>query len=143
MTNDTVEEMKIWHLINAWGHARDSGDWDALQNCFCSDASIDIAWIKAPAKEFVARSIQMAANREPGAHQKHMFTGPLVRINGERAFSICHVQLEHRDTMQAYTFDLQSWFRFFDLLRKEEDGCWRIHPVQESELSLAVQALYH
>ena len=99
---------------------------DALRNCFCADATIDISWIKAPASEFIARSMELGARRKPGAHQKHVFGGPLVRINGDRAFSICHVNLENRDSMDGHEFDLQAWFRFFDLLKKESDGQWRI-----------------
>ena len=127
MPDTAIDEIKIWARINAWGHARDGGDWDALRNCFCADATINISWIHAPATEFIARSIELGKNRKPGAHQKHVFAGPLVRINGDRAFSICHVNLENRDAMDGHEFDLQAWFRFFDLMRKEADGQWRIH----------------
>jgi ketosteroid isomerase-like protein len=127
MNAKAADEIAIWSLINAWGHARDGADFEMLTNCFCADATIDISWIKAPASEFIARSKVLIANRQPGAHQKHVFAGPLVRINGARAFSICHVQLENRDAMDGHEFDLQAWFRFFDLLRKEDDGQWRIH----------------
>jgi hypothetical protein len=69
----------------------------------------------------------MAAKRKPGTHLKHVFASPLVRIEGKRAFSICHVNLESRDEIDGHAVDLRVWFRFFDLLRKEEDGKWRIH----------------
>ena len=127
MDNNAIDEISIWARINAWGHARDGGDWDALRNCFCADATINISWIHAPATEFIARSIELGKKRKPSAHQKHVFAGPLVRINDARAFSICHVNLENRDAMDGHEFDLQAWFRFFDLMRKENDGQWRIH----------------
>lgn len=127
MSANAADEIAIHALLYAWGHARDGADFELLADCFCADATIDISWIKAPASEFIARSKVLIANRKPGSHQKHVFAGPLVRINGERAFSICHVQLENRDEMDGHTFDLQAWFRFFDLLRKEQDGKWRIH----------------
>lgn len=126
MADTAGDETRITALLNAWGHARDGGDWDALRNCFCADATIDISWIKAPAAEFIARSMELGARRKPGTHQKHVFGGPLVRINGARAFSICHVNLENRDCLNGHEFDLQAWFRFFDLLKKEADGQWRI-----------------
>ena len=127
MSDTASDEIKIWALLNAWGHARDGADWPALENCFCKDATIDISWIKAPASTFIARSKELIASRPAGAHQKHVFAGPLVRINGDRAFSTCHVQLENRDAMSGFEFDLQAWFRFFDLLKKEADGQWRIY----------------
>ncbi|MGE3248124.1 MAG: nuclear transport factor 2 family protein [Beijerinckiaceae bacterium] len=128
MTGEAEDIMNIHALLYAWGHARDGADFEALQNCFCADARIDISWIKAPASEFIARSKVLIANRKPGAHQKHVFLSPLVRVNGSgtRAFSIIHVQLDNRDSMKGHEFDLQSWFRFFDFLKKEDDGQWRI-----------------
>jgi ketosteroid isomerase-like protein len=122
-----IDEMKIWHLINAWGYARDNGEWEMLANCFCEDAIINISWIHAPASEFVARSRDMSAKRKPGTHSKHLFSSPLVRIAAKRAFAICHVNLEIRDEIDGHMVDLQAWARFFDLLRKEHDGQWRIY----------------
>ena len=122
-----IDEMKIWRLISAWGYARDNSEWDMLAHCFCQDATVNISWINAPASEFVARSKEMAAKRKPGTHLKHVFASPLVRIEVKRAFSICHVNLESRDEIDGHAVDLRVWFRFFDLLRKEEDGKWRIH----------------
>ena len=92
-----IDEMKVWRLINVWGYARDNGEWDMLADCFCHDATINISWIHAPAREFVARSREMTAKRKPGAHLKHMFASPLVRVEAKRAFSVCHCTLESRD----------------------------------------------
>ena len=129
MADYTIDEMQIWARINAWGHARDGADFELLTDLFTADAAIDISWIKAPASEFIARSKVLIANRKPGAHQKHLFAGPLVRIsaNGMRAFSICHVNLDNRDEMEGHEFDLQSWFRFFDFWKKGSDGTWCIY----------------
>lgn len=126
MDQNTIDEVAICRLIHTWGHARDGGDFETLADCFTADAAINISWIHAPASEFVARSKQMAKGRKPGAHQKHAFAGPLIRINDKRAFSICHVNLENRAETDGYFFDLQAWFRFFDLIVKESDGNWRI-----------------
>jgi 3-phenylpropionate/cinnamic acid dioxygenase small subunit len=119
------DEHEIAALLVRWGHARDSDDWDTLAACFHDDASIHISWISAPAAEFVARSRALAAKRKPGSHTKHLITGPWVRVNGERAFSRCHVDLCIRADIGGHEFDVQSWFRFFDLLEKR-GGAWRI-----------------
>jgi hypothetical protein len=119
------DEQQIESLLFRWGHARDSDDWGALAGCFHDDATIHISWISGPAKEFVARSRAMAEARKPGHHIKHLIAGPWIRINGNRAFSRCHVNLYIRAIFDGHEFDLRSWSRFIDLLEKR-DGVWRI-----------------
>ncbi len=119
------EEHQIANLLIRWGHARDSDDWETLAECFHDNATIHISWISGPAKEFVARSRAMAEARRPGAHIKHLISGPWIRVNRDRAFSRCHANLYVRVEIDGHQFDLQSWMRFFDLLEKR-DNVWRI-----------------
>ena len=119
------DEHQITSLLIRWGHARDSDDWETLAGCFHNDATIHISWISGPAKDFVARSRAMAAARKAGEHTKHLISGPWIRVNRARAFSRCHVNLYIRTTIDGHEFDLQSWFRFFDLLERR-DNVWRI-----------------
>ena len=120
-----LDEHDIAALLVRWGHARDSDDWDTLAGCFHDDATIHISWISAPASEFVARSRALAEGRRPGYHTKHLITGPWIRVNGGRAFSRCHVNLYIRAEIGGHEFDVEAWFRFFDLLEKR-GGVWRI-----------------
>ena len=119
------DQHEIANLLTRWGHARDSDDWEALAACFHDDATISISWISAAAREFVAASKGMAARRSAGAHMKHLFSGPLIMVNGGRAFSRCHATLYARAMIDGHEMDFQSLFRFFDLLEKRE-GAWRI-----------------
>jgi SnoaL-like domain len=119
------DEHQIATLLIRWGHARDSDDWETLAGCFHSDATIHISWISAPAKDYIARSRAMAAARKPGEHSKHLISGPWIRVNRDRAFSRCHANLYIRTVLDGHEFDLQSWFRFFDLLERR-DNVWRI-----------------
>jgi SnoaL-like domain len=125
LPNLIEDEHQIASLVIRWGHARDSDDWETLAGCFHEDATIHISWISGPAKDFIARSRAMAAARKPGEHTKHVISGPWIRINRDRAFSRCHVNLYIRSTVDGHEFDLQSWFRFFDLLERR-DNVWRI-----------------
>lgn len=125
LTTLAQDEHEIASLLIRWGHARDSDDWETLSACFHEDATIHISWISGLAKDFVARSQAMATARKPGTHMKHVISGPWIRVNGGRAFSRCHVNLYSRTIMDGHEFDLQSWFRFFDLLERR-DGVWRI-----------------
>ncbi len=119
------DEHQITSLLIRWGHARDSDDWETLAECFHDNATIHISWISGPAKEFVARSRAKAAARRPGAHFKHLISGPWIRVNRDRAFSRCHANLYGRDEIDGHEYDLQSWMRFFDLLERRENA-WRI-----------------
>jgi hypothetical protein len=64
----------------------------------------------------------MAEAPTPGAHIKHLISGPWIRVNRDRAFSRCHANLFIRAVIDGHEFDLQSWVRFFDLL-ETRDGC--------------------
>jgi 3-phenylpropionate/cinnamic acid dioxygenase small subunit len=119
------DEHQITSLLIRWGHARDNDDWETLAGCFHEDATIHISWISGPAKEFIARSRAMAAARKPGEHSKHLISGPWIRVSRDRAFSRCQVNLYIRTTIDSHEFDLQSWFRFFDLLERR-GNVWRI-----------------
>ena len=83
-----------------------------LAGCFHDDGTIRISWISGPAKDFIARSRALAAARKPGEHSKHLISGPWIRVNRDRAFSRCHVNLHIRTTIDGHKFDLQSWLRF-------------------------------
>jgi hypothetical protein len=119
------DEHDIFGLLIRWGHARDCDDWDTLAACFHDDATIHISWISAPAHEFVVRSRAIAQQRPAGSHTKHLITGPWIQVNGDRAFSRCHVNLYVRAAISGQAVDVEAWFRFFDLLERR-DGVWRI-----------------
>ena len=119
------DEQEIAGLLIRWGHARDCDDWDTLAACFHDDATIHISWISAPAREFVARSKAIAAQRPAGSHTKHLITGPWIQVSGDRAFSRCHVNLYVRAAIGGHAVDVEAWFQFFDLLDRR-DGVWRI-----------------
>ena len=123
--NQMEDEHQINNLLIRWGHARDCDDWETLAECFHDDATIHISWISGPAEKFLAHSRAMAATRRQGAHMKHLISGIWIRLNQNRAFSRCNTNLYIRDEIHGHEFDLQSWFRFFDLLEKR-DNFWRI-----------------
>ena len=121
----TQDEHHISSLLIRWGHARDSGDWETLAQCFHENATIHISWISGPAKQFIASVRTMAKKRTPGEQTKHLISGPWIQVNQDRSFSRCHVNLYMRFKLDGMEFDLQSWLRFFDLLEKRQDT-WRI-----------------
>ena len=125
LVGSTQDEHEISRLLIRWGHARDSGDWQTLSACFHDGATIHLSWISGSARDFVARSRAMAGVRKSGTHMKHVTSGSWIQVNRDRAFSRSHVTLFARTFIDRHEFDLQSWFRFFDLLERR-NGVWGI-----------------
>ncbi len=118
------DENEIARVVRNWGFARDRGDWEALKGCFHPDATVDIAWISAPAHEFV-ESLKNRGPLPPGEHTTHQVENPHIRLNGGRAVSECPLTLFNRAFIDGFEFDFEAWLRFFDMFEKRE-GVWRI-----------------
>ncbi len=112
-------------LIYRWALARDSDDWASLSECFHDDGEISISWIRATAETFIGRSKEMAGNRKPGVHMKHLITNNWIQVNGDRGFSRCNAVLLIRDHVDGNWFDFEGHFRFFDRLEKRNNN-WGI-----------------
>jgi hypothetical protein len=126
VTASSIEdEHQIARLLIRWAHARDYDDWDALSACFHDDATIHVAWISGPARDYVAQSRVQAKSRASGAHSKHVVTGSMIEVAGDRASSVCHANLYVRRRVGGIEVDIESWMRFFDLLERR-DGRWAI-----------------
>jgi hypothetical protein len=119
------DERDIERLLLRWAYARDYDEWDALAACFHDGATIHIAWISGSARDYIARSRAQASRRAPGATSKHIVTGPLIEVAGDRAFTICHATLHVRRAVGGVEADIESWMRFFDLIERR-DGRWAI-----------------
>jgi hypothetical protein len=88
--SETMEdEHKIASLLIRWGHARDSGDWETLADCFHDDATIHISWISASAREFVERSRIMIEARgsslDPGEWEPCFQPMPRESLHQDRS----------------------------------------------------------
>jgi hypothetical protein len=120
-----LDQHNIAQLLYRWAHARDYEDWDSLAACFHDDATIHIGWISGPARDYIARSREHASDRSPGTHAKHIVTGPLIEVAGDRATSVCHATLHVRRPVGGAEADIESFMRFFDFLERR-DGRWAI-----------------
>jgi hypothetical protein len=112
-------------LLLRWAHARDFDEWEQLASCFHDGATIHIAAISGTAREYVAQSRMLAARRAPGDTSKHIVTGPLIEVRGDRAFSICHATLHVRRKVGGVDADIESFMRFFDLIARRGER-WAI-----------------
>jgi len=102
--------------------ARDTADWDTLEDCFWPDALIRTTWFKGSAADFIAGSREMRAG---GMISKHEISPARIRIVGDRALIESNGEVIVRLTFKGVECDTLAWTRFFSrVLRK--DGVWRL-----------------
>lgn len=121
-----VDKFEIIEVSTISFCTRDTGDWDALADCFDPEAPITTSWFKGTAREFAAASKTMMEGHHPTDTQRHMMANPRVTLNGERAVCEYYLVLHQGRTLDGYEFDLQTWSVTLDLFAKN-NGQWRIH----------------
>lgn len=104
---------------------RDRGDWDALLDCFHSDARLVTSWFEGNAHQFIEQSRAMMQGHDSGDSQKHIAANPTVAIEGDRALCECYLTLHQRRRIEGYLFDFQTWSSVLDIHEKR-NGAWRI-----------------
>lgn len=121
---DMSDRLEIQDLLNAYTHAIDGKDWDALDDIFAPDATIDysatggIAGTLAEAKAFLQQMLPMFQSTQ------HIVSNPLIRVSGDTA--TCKSLLFNPVTLDRdgapHTFFVGAWY-WDDLVRTEAG--WR------------------
>jgi hypothetical protein len=102
--------------------ARDTADWDTLEDCFWPDALIRTTWFKGSAADFIAGSREMRAG---GMISKHEISPARITIVGDRALIESNGQVIVRLVHRGVECDTTAWTRFFSRVRRQ-DGVWRL-----------------
>ena len=120
-----TEERAVCRVLQVWAYSRDSGDWDALRNCFHPDGTITVSWYSGPASGFVERSMAMGRERRLEERSKHLLGNMRADVNGNRAILEADTVITVREFIDSHLFDFASHARFFHLVEKR-NGAWRI-----------------
>jgi len=120
-----AEERAVCRVLQVWAYSRDSGDWDALRNCFHPDGTITVSWYSGPASGFVERSTAMGKERRPEERSKHLLGNMRAEVNRNRAVLEADTVITVREFIDGHLFDFASNARFFHLVEKR-NGEWRI-----------------
>lgn len=122
---DMSDRLEIQDLLNAYTHAIDGKDWDALNDIFTPDAEIDysatggIGGTLKEAKAFLEQVLPMFQSTQ------HFVTNPMIRVTGDTAS--CKSLLFNPVTMERdgspHTFFVGAWY--VDALVRTKAG-WRI-----------------
>jgi len=120
-----AEERAVCRVLQVWAYSRDSGDWDALRNCFHPDGTITVSWYSGPASGFVDRSMAMGKERRPEERSKHLLGNMRAEVNRNRAVLEADTVITVREFIDGHLFDFASNARFFHQVEKRK-GEWRI-----------------
>jgi hypothetical protein len=120
-----AEERAVCRVLQVWAYSRDSGDWEALRNCFHPDGAITVSWYSGPASGFVERSMAMGKERRPEERSKHLLGNMRAEVAGSRAVLEADTVITVREFIDGHLFDFTSNARFFHLVEKR-NGAWRI-----------------
>ena len=118
--------MAIYQLLATYGPSADSGSADVVREIFDVNGAYDSGIDRFEGAENVANMIAtLPLHRQVMAEgSSHVVTMPVVRIDGDRAYAVCHGQL-HRYDREADQF--RVWRSSGVLLKfvRTENG-WRL-----------------
>ena len=119
---EEADHAAIRRLIQAWGFARDSGDWEALAETFHPDGRIAVSWFDGPYPSFV----ETCRSRRGASFSKHAMCGSRIDLRGARAVAETDVLLFMRGPVDGVEMIGQTNMRFLDRIERREDGIWRV-----------------
>ncbi|MFC0388495.1 nuclear transport factor 2 family protein [Muricoccus vinaceus] len=119
---EEADRAAIRRVIEAWGFARDSGDWDVLATTFQPDGRIAVSWFDGPFAGFV----ETCRARRSVSFSKHVMCGSRVMLNGRRALAETDVLLCMRGPVDGVEMIGQTCMRFLDRVERRGDGAWRV-----------------
>lgn len=120
-----LDKAEIGQLIASWGILRDTYQWGRLRACWTDDGLIAVSWFDGTADDFVEGCKPMAVDRDNMITSQHVITGSAIEVNGDRALADTRILILVRLRVDGIWSDVSAVARFYDLLRRTEDG-WKI-----------------
>jgi 3-phenylpropionate/cinnamic acid dioxygenase small subunit len=127
------DRLEIQELLVKYAHAVDTRDWDAFEQVFTPDATIDYTEMGG-SRGNVAETrafLEMAMPNFAGF--QHMISNTVLEIDGDtaKARTICHNPMViDKGDGETHVFFCGLWYR--DVLKRTPDG-WRIHDRHEEK----------
>lgn len=119
---EEADRAAIRRVIEAWGFARDCGDWDALAATFQPDGRIAVSWFEGPFAEFV----ETCRARRSVSYSKRVMCGSRVLLRGRHALAETDVLLCMRGPVGGTEMIGQTNMRFLDRVERRGNGAWRV-----------------
>jgi hypothetical protein len=116
-------ERLLFSLARRERLARDTNDWETLQNVFWAGARVRVTWFDGPIEQFVESS---RASVRPGSIRGFHTIDPVrAEVAGDRAIVESRGRILLRPTVEGVECDLTSWCRFVSGFERR-NGEWRM-----------------
>jgi len=129
-SQEMSDRLEIQDLLAVYCDAIDSQDWDALDDIFTSDATIDYTEAGGTLGNLTETKIFLEKALKPFSGMQHMLGLPSIKITGDKAkarTTTFNPMVVERDG-QPHVFFVGLWY--CDDLTRTEQG-WRIRSRRE------------
>ena len=122
--SDPADQLAIRSTLNAYARACDQRDWDAFDNIFTDEVSVDYGGVfRLQGRQAVVDMIRsMLGGCGP---TQHLLGNYDIEVHGDAACSACYVRAIHAGTGAQSDTLYEVWAEYRDALARIGDG-WRI-----------------
>lgn len=119
---DPVTERELFALVKRERLARDTGDFETLQDLYWPDSIVRVTWFEGSITELVEVSRERQRSRGSGFH----VVNPIwCEVAADRALVESLGEIHIRPHIDGVECDVLSWGRFFSRLERRA-GLWRM-----------------
>jgi ketosteroid isomerase-like protein len=121
------DRLEIQDLLADYSHAIDSRDWDALDDVFTPDATVDYRAFGGSCGDLATTKQFLAAALSGFSHFQHMVSTSKVTVDGDRAVgrTICHNPMVLQEDDRGATRMMFCGLWYLDRFVRSPEG-WRI-----------------
>ena len=119
---DPAIERELFALVKRERLARDTGDFETLQDLYWPDSVIRVTWFEGSIAEFVEVSRERQRGRGRGFH---VINPVWSEVEGDRALVESQGEIHIRPRLEGVECDVVSWGRFFSRLERRAER-WRL-----------------
>ncbi|HEY5334026.1 MAG TPA: nuclear transport factor 2 family protein [Solirubrobacterales bacterium] len=122
---ELADRLAITDVLYQYATALDSRDWDLLRSCFTADGVADFLEFGG-VNEGRDAIVELCGGVLSGLDSsQHLIGNPRVRLEGDRAMSVCYFQAQHFLASPAGGNTYLVGGRYEDRHRRTEEG-WQI-----------------
>ena len=121
---EVSDRLELEDLVHAYAHAVDAGDWDAFDDLFAPDATVDYTEMGGPRGDVASTKAFLAQVMPLMASTQHLVATSRFVVDGDTATgrTICFNPMTVEVAGSPHTFFCGLWYR--DRFVRTADG-WR------------------
>ncbi|MFI6073893.1 nuclear transport factor 2 family protein [Actinoplanes sp. NPDC051343] len=119
---DPIIERELSALVQRERLARDTGDFETMENLYWPDSVVRVTWFTGSIAEFAKVSRERQRTRGGGFH---VIIPVRSEVEGDRALVESLGEIHIRPHVEGVECDVVAWGRFFSRVERR-DGQWRL-----------------